>query len=106
MSAGSAPALCCTMLTRQVWTSARRRAFHTAWPFVKSGYKVVQKPIMSEINPCVWLHRTEAFWLTESAASGTVCQRTRRWSYTRTSGIGSWLIPMRIEHPEQSRTMT
>ncbi|KAI9637032.1 6-phosphofructo-2-kinase-domain-containing protein [Dioszegia hungarica] len=37
-----------------VWTSARRRAYHTAWPFVHSGYKVVQKPIMSEINPGVW----------------------------------------------------
>lgn len=34
-----------------VWTSARRRAHHTAWPFVHSGYKVVQKPIMGEINP-------------------------------------------------------
>ncbi|KAE8541354.1 hypothetical protein D1P53_002713 [Cryptococcus gattii VGV] len=38
----------------EVWTSARRRAYHTAWPFVHSGYKVVQKPIMSEINPGVW----------------------------------------------------
>ncbi|OWZ36533.1 6-phosphofructo-2-kinase/fructose-2,6-bisphosphatase [Cryptococcus neoformans AD2-60a] len=37
-----------------IWTSARRRAYHTAWPFVHSGYKVVQKPIMSEINPGVW----------------------------------------------------
>nr|ODN82461.1 6-phosphofructo-2-kinase/fructose-2,6-bisphosphatase [Cryptococcus depauperatus CBS 7841] len=37
-----------------IWTSARRRAHHTAWPFVHSGYKVVQKPIMSEINPGVW----------------------------------------------------
>ncbi|KAK1923099.1 6-phosphofructo-2-kinase-domain-containing protein [Papiliotrema laurentii] len=37
-----------------VWTSARRRAYHTAWPFVHSGYKVEQKPIMSEINPGVW----------------------------------------------------
>ncbi|GFZ48093.1 hypothetical protein JCM24511_05841 [Saitozyma sp. JCM 24511] len=34
-----------------IWTSARRRAYHTAWPFVHSGFKVVQKPIMSEINP-------------------------------------------------------
>jgi 6-phosphofructo-2-kinase/fructose-2,6-biphosphatase 4 len=42
-----------TQLTAQVWTSARRRAYHTAWPFVHSGYKVVQKPIMSEINPYV-----------------------------------------------------
>ncbi|ORX41018.1 putative cytoplasm protein [Kockovaella imperatae] len=37
-----------------VWTSARRRAYHTAWPFVHAGYKVEQKPIMSEINPGVW----------------------------------------------------
>lgn len=35
----------------QIWTSARRRAHHTAWPFVHSGYKVEQKAIMSEINP-------------------------------------------------------
>lgn len=34
-----------------VWTSTRRRAHHTAWPFVHSGYKVVQKQIMAEINP-------------------------------------------------------
>lgn len=34
-----------------VWTSSRRRAHHTAWPFVHAGYKVVQKPIMGEINP-------------------------------------------------------
>ncbi|RSH84266.1 uncharacterized protein EHS24_005780 [Apiotrichum porosum] len=37
-----------------VWTSSRRRAHHTAWPFVHAGYKVVQKPIMGEINPGVW----------------------------------------------------
>ncbi|WWC72588.1 uncharacterized protein I206_106550 [Kwoniella pini CBS 10737] len=37
-----------------IWTSARRRAYHTAWPFVHAGFKVVQKPIMSEINPGVW----------------------------------------------------
>ncbi|CAD6572793.1 MAG: hypothetical protein TREMPRED_000631 [Tremellales sp. Tagirdzhanova-0007] len=37
-----------------VWTSARRRAHHTAWPFVHSGYKVEEKAIMSEINPGVW----------------------------------------------------
>ncbi|WWD20724.1 hypothetical protein CI109_105200 [Kwoniella shandongensis] len=37
-----------------IWTSARRRAYHTAWPFVHAGYKVAQKPIMSEINPGVW----------------------------------------------------
>ncbi|KAK4688614.1 hypothetical protein P7C73_g1500, partial [Tremellales sp. Uapishka_1] len=37
-----------------IWTSARRRAHHTAWPFVHAGYKVVQKPIMGEINPGVW----------------------------------------------------
>ncbi|WVR08520.1 hypothetical protein IAU60_005575 [Kwoniella sp. DSM 27419] len=37
-----------------IWTSARRRAYHTAWPFVHGGFKVVQKPIMSEINPGVW----------------------------------------------------
>lgn len=38
----------------EVWTSARRRAHHTAWPFVHAGYKVVEKPQMSEINPGVW----------------------------------------------------
>jgi len=37
-----------------VWTSARRRSHHTAWPFLHSGYRVVEKPIMSEINPGVW----------------------------------------------------
>ncbi|KAG8891647.1 hypothetical protein FRB99_003436, partial [Tulasnella sp. 403] len=37
-----------------IWTSARRRAYHTAWPFVQLGYRVVEKPTMSEINPGVW----------------------------------------------------
>ncbi|KAF8330355.1 6-phosphofructo-2-kinase-domain-containing protein [Cantharellus anzutake] len=37
-----------------VWTSARRRSHHTAWPFLHSGYRVVEKPIMSEINPGIW----------------------------------------------------
>lgn len=37
----------------QIWTSARRRAHHSAWPFIHSGYKVEQKQIMSEINPFV-----------------------------------------------------
>lgn len=37
----------------RIWTSARRRAHHTAWPFVQSGYKVTQKPQMAEINPWV-----------------------------------------------------
>lgn len=34
----------------KVWTSARRRAFHTAWPFVRLDYRVEEKPQMSEIN--------------------------------------------------------
>lgn len=38
----------------KIWTSARRRSHHTAWPFVQAGYKVVQKPQMAEINPGVW----------------------------------------------------
>lgn len=37
----------------RIWTSSRRRAHHTAWPFVQSGYKVAQKPQMGEINPYV-----------------------------------------------------
>ncbi|KAG8880536.1 hypothetical protein FRB97_000706 [Tulasnella sp. 331] len=37
-----------------VWTSARRRAYHTAWPFVQMGYRVIEKPTMGEINPGVW----------------------------------------------------
>ncbi|TFK46862.1 bifunctional 6-phosphofructo-2-kinase/fructose-2,6-bisphosphate 2-phosphatase [Heliocybe sulcata] len=41
-----------------VWTSARRRSHHTAWPFltadVAKDVKVVEKPQMSEINPGVW----------------------------------------------------
>ncbi|RXK41697.1 6-phosphofructo-2-kinase/fructose-2,6-bisphosphatase [Tremella mesenterica] len=37
-----------------VWTSTRRRAHHTAWPFTRGKYKVVQKQIMCEINPGVW----------------------------------------------------
>ncbi|KAF8323275.1 bifunctional 6-phosphofructo-2-kinase/fructose-2,6-bisphosphate 2-phosphatase [Clavulina sp. PMI_390] len=37
-----------------VWTSARRRSHHTAWPFLQEGVRVVEKPIMSEINPGVW----------------------------------------------------
>ncbi|KAL7414457.1 6-phosphofructo-2-kinase-domain-containing protein [Mrakia frigida] len=37
-----------------VWTSARRRAYHTAWPFVRLDYRVEEKPQMGEINPGVW----------------------------------------------------
>ncbi|KAG8978634.1 hypothetical protein FRC05_009906 [Tulasnella sp. 425] len=37
-----------------VWTSARRRAYHTAWPFHQEGYRVMEKPTMGEINPGVW----------------------------------------------------
>ena len=47
----------------QIWTSARRRSHHTAWPFLTksandtalpSKVKVVERPQMSEINPGVW----------------------------------------------------
>jgi len=43
-----------------IWTSARRRCHHTAWPFLTAStsaelnVKVVEKPQMSEINPGVW----------------------------------------------------
>ena len=47
----------------QIWTSARRRSHHTAWPFLTHNahdplpltkVKVVERPQMSEINPGVW----------------------------------------------------
>ncbi|KAL7277380.1 hypothetical protein ACG7TL_009242 [Trametes sanguinea] len=46
-----------------IWTSARRRSHHTAWPFLTHGandpsppskVKVIERPQMSEINPGVW----------------------------------------------------
>ncbi|PIL23541.1 hypothetical protein GSI_14854 [Ganoderma sinense ZZ0214-1] len=46
-----------------IWTSARRRSHHTAWPFLThtasdpsppARVKVVERPQMSEINPGVW----------------------------------------------------
>lgn len=47
-----------------VWTSARRRSHHTAWPFLTtsendpspppSKVKVLERPQMAEINPGVW----------------------------------------------------
>ncbi|KAI6107590.1 6-phosphofructo-2-kinase-domain-containing protein [Pisolithus croceorrhizus] len=43
-----------------IWTSTRRRAHHTAWPFLTSAressprVKVIEKPQMCEINPGVW----------------------------------------------------
>ncbi|GAB1526061.1 hypothetical protein RhiTH_009227 [Rhizoctonia solani] len=37
-----------------IWTSTRRRSHHTAWPFQKLGYRVVEKNQMCEINPGVW----------------------------------------------------
>ncbi|KAI0261665.1 bifunctional 6-phosphofructo-2-kinase/fructose-2,6-bisphosphate 2-phosphatase [Gloeopeniophorella convolvens] len=48
-----------------IWTSARRRSHHTAWPFMvaadpkqpggpQCNVKVIEKPQMSEINPGVW----------------------------------------------------
>ncbi|KAI6043915.1 6-phosphofructo-2-kinase-domain-containing protein [Pisolithus marmoratus] len=43
-----------------IWTSTRRRAHHTAWPFLTSAretsprVKVIEKLQMCEINPGVW----------------------------------------------------
>ncbi|EKM57551.1 uncharacterized protein PHACADRAFT_138754 [Phanerochaete carnosa HHB-10118-sp] len=46
-----------------IWTSARRRSHHSAWPFLQHSasdampaprVKVIEKPQMSEINPGVW----------------------------------------------------
>ncbi|RPD55999.1 bifunctional 6-phosphofructo-2-kinase/fructose-2,6-bisphosphate 2-phosphatase [Lentinus tigrinus ALCF2SS1-6] len=46
-----------------IWTSARRRSHHTAWPFLTHNandpappakVKVIERPQMSEINPGVW----------------------------------------------------
>ncbi|GJE85217.1 bifunctional 6-phosphofructo-2-kinase/fructose-2,6-bisphosphate 2-phosphatase [Phanerochaete sordida] len=46
-----------------IWTSARRRSHHTAWPFLQHSagdgtpaprVKVIEKPQMAEINPGVW----------------------------------------------------
>jgi hypothetical protein len=64
-----------------VWTSARRRAYHTAWPFVRLGYKVTEKPQMGEINvrrlSCGGASLMAASWLIDdpcrlpSPASGT-----------------------------------
>jgi 6-phosphofructo-2-kinase/fructose-2,6-biphosphatase 4 len=53
------------LLHLQIWTSARRRSHHTAWPFMAAAdpkqpggaqckVKVIEKPQMSEINPGVW----------------------------------------------------
>ncbi|TIB29894.1 hypothetical protein E3P86_03594 [Wallemia ichthyophaga] len=36
-----------------VWTSTRRRSYHSAWPFVRLGYRVHERAQMSEINPGV-----------------------------------------------------
>ncbi|KIP04737.1 hypothetical protein PHLGIDRAFT_129322 [Phlebiopsis gigantea 11061_1 CR5-6] len=46
-----------------IWTSARRRSHHTAWPFLSTSandttptprVKVIEKAQMAEINPGVW----------------------------------------------------
>ncbi|OBZ67634.1 hypothetical protein A0H81_12369 [Grifola frondosa] len=46
-----------------IWSSARRRSHHTAWPFLTinqtdpsppAKVKVIERPQMSEINPGVW----------------------------------------------------
>ncbi|KAI0918520.1 hypothetical protein AcW1_009606 [Taiwanofungus camphoratus] len=46
-----------------IWTSARRRSHHSAWPFLTTNQndpsppakvKVIERPQMSEINPGVW----------------------------------------------------
>ncbi|TIB97430.1 WD40 repeat-like protein [Wallemia mellicola] len=36
-----------------VWTSTRRRSYHSAWPFVRLGYRVHERAQMSELNPGV-----------------------------------------------------
>ncbi|KAK0543199.1 hypothetical protein OC846_006500 [Tilletia horrida] len=35
----------------EIWTSARRRSSHTAWPFAERGYRVIERPQLSEMNP-------------------------------------------------------
>ncbi len=47
----------------QIWSSARRRSHHSAWPFLTKNaadhsppakVKVIERPQMAEINPGVW----------------------------------------------------
>lgn len=44
----------------QIWTSARMRCSHTAWPFLtgststRLNVKIIEKQQMSEINPGAW----------------------------------------------------
>ncbi|KAK0526766.1 hypothetical protein OC842_005084 [Tilletia horrida] len=37
----------------EIWTSARRRSSHTAFPFAERGYRVIERPQLSEMNPGV-----------------------------------------------------
>ncbi|EPQ31690.1 uncharacterized protein PFL1_01023 [Pseudozyma flocculosa PF-1] len=37
--------------TLEVWTSARRRSSHTAYPFTEKGFKVIERSQLSEMNP-------------------------------------------------------
>ncbi|PWN47122.1 bifunctional 6-phosphofructo-2-kinase/fructose-2,6-bisphosphate 2-phosphatase [Violaceomyces palustris] len=37
----------------EVWTSARRRSSHTAYPFAEKGYRVIERSQLSEMNPGV-----------------------------------------------------
>lgn len=52
-----------TRTSAKIWTSARRRSHHSAWPFLNitaddpsppPKVKVIERPQMSEINPGVW----------------------------------------------------
>ena len=88
----------------RVWTSARRRAHHTAWPFVQSGYKVVQKPQMAEINPCVPPRMTTDGDVADISAArhplgecGMVFRRRKPRRCTPTNGSGSFRTPTLIE---------
>ena len=89
----------------QVWTSARRRAHHTAWPFVHSGYKVEEKAIMSEINPSVLRYGRDEESLPAVEEYGTACLPKRPWKHIPTSGSDFLQIPMRIVHREPSPIM-
>ena len=88
----------------KIWTSARMRCSHTAWPFLtgstssRLNVKIIEKQQMSEINPGAWdgLTPEQVVILSVSLSSGAHA-RFRSKSIILMNGRGSLTTRMHIE---------
>jgi len=97
----------------KIWTSARMRCSHTAWPFLtgstssRLNVKIIEKQQMSEINPGAWdgLTPEQVAILSVSLGSGAHT-RSRSKSIIPTNGRGSLTTRMHTElHGQRATTI-